>query len=110
VGVNLMGVVHGIRSFLPIMIEQDSEAHIVNTASLGGLIASGALCSDEIAVVGPLRIYALQREGPAEYLSCASTGRYQHRVFDRNRPAELPTPQRRRLIRIKCIREASRPN
>ena len=41
VGVNLMGVVHGIRTFLPIMIEQDSEAHIVNTASLAGFIASG---------------------------------------------------------------------
>lgn len=36
VGVNLMGVVHGLRSFLPIMIEQDTDAHIVNTASLGG--------------------------------------------------------------------------
>ncbi len=36
-----MGVVHGIRSFLPIMVEQDSEAHIVKTASLAGLIASG---------------------------------------------------------------------
>lgn len=37
-GVNLMGVVHGIRNFIPIMIEQREEAHIVNTASLAGLI------------------------------------------------------------------------
>lgn len=36
-GVNLMGAIHGIKAFLPIMIEQDSEAHIVNTASLAGL-------------------------------------------------------------------------
>jgi len=36
VGVNLMGVVHGIRTFLPIMIEQDSEAHIVNTVRWQG--------------------------------------------------------------------------
>ena len=36
-GVNLMGVVHGIRTFIPIMIEQGEEAHIVNTASLAGL-------------------------------------------------------------------------
>src|SRR5580704_17515505 len=42
-GVNLMGVVHGIRAFLPVMIEQDTEAHIVNTASLAGLIPGGAL-------------------------------------------------------------------
>src|ERR1700759_808762 len=35
--VNLMGVMYGQRAFLPIMIEQDCEAHIVNTASLAGL-------------------------------------------------------------------------
>lgn len=37
-GVNLMGVIHGIRSFIPAMIEQGAEAHIVNTASMAGLI------------------------------------------------------------------------
>ena len=36
--VNLMGVVHGIQTFMPIMLEQDSEAHVVNTASVAGLI------------------------------------------------------------------------
>lgn len=38
VGVNLMGVVHGIRSFVPRLIEQ-GEGHVVNTASLAGLSA-----------------------------------------------------------------------
>ena len=33
-----MGVIHGIQAFMPIMLEQDSEAHIVNTASAAGLI------------------------------------------------------------------------
>ncbi|MEU5588878.1 SDR family NAD(P)-dependent oxidoreductase [Streptomyces chrestomyceticus] len=42
-GVNLMGVVHGIRTFLPVMIEQDEEAHIVNTASMAGLLPGGSL-------------------------------------------------------------------
>ena len=36
--VNLMGVVHGIQTFLPIMLEQDTEAHVVNTASITGLV------------------------------------------------------------------------
>jgi len=40
VGVNLMGVVHGVRTFTPILIEE-GEGHIVNTASMAGLI-SGA--------------------------------------------------------------------
>lgn len=38
VGINLYGVVHGIRAFLPIMQEQ-GEGHIVNTASMAGLMA-----------------------------------------------------------------------
>ena len=37
-GVNLMGVIHGIHTFMPIMLEQNTEAHIVNTASLAGLL------------------------------------------------------------------------
>ena len=37
-GVNLMGVVHGIHAFLPAMLEQGAEAHIVNTASTSGLV------------------------------------------------------------------------
>ena len=36
--VMVMGVVHGIRSFVPKMLAQGDEAHIVNTASMGGLI------------------------------------------------------------------------
>jgi len=35
-GVNLWGVIHGIRAFLPILINQ-GEGHIVNTASIAGL-------------------------------------------------------------------------
>lgn len=37
IGINLYGVIHGIRAFLPIMTEQGS-GHIVNTASMAGLI------------------------------------------------------------------------
>src|SRR5262245_38711697 len=36
--VNLRGVIHGIRSFVPILLAQ-GEGHIVNTASVAGLIA-----------------------------------------------------------------------
>jgi NAD(P)-dependent dehydrogenase (short-subunit alcohol dehydrogenase family) len=38
-GVNLWGVIHGVRVFLPIMLRQGEEGHIVNTASLAGLMA-----------------------------------------------------------------------
>lgn len=37
--VNLWGVIHGIRTFVPIMAGQDSECHIVNTASMAAVTA-----------------------------------------------------------------------
>ena len=38
-GVNLWGVIHGIRTFVPRMLEQGGPAHVVNTASMAGLIS-----------------------------------------------------------------------
>ena len=38
IGINLWGVIHGVRIFVPIMLGQDTECHIVNTASVAGLI------------------------------------------------------------------------
>ena len=36
IGVNMMGVVHGINAFVPVMLEQDDEGHVVNTSSGNG--------------------------------------------------------------------------
>ncbi len=36
-GVNLWGVIHGVRAFLPTLMEQ-GEGHIVNSASIAGLV------------------------------------------------------------------------
>ena len=40
VDINLFGVVHGIRSFVPRMIKAGRAARIINTASVGGFLAS----------------------------------------------------------------------
>lgn len=37
-GVNLWGVIHGIRSFVPRMLAQETKCHIVNTASILGMV------------------------------------------------------------------------
>jgi len=42
-GVNLFGVIHGIRSFVPRMLEQAEPARVVNTASVAGITASPML-------------------------------------------------------------------
>lgn len=52
-GVNLWGVIHGLRVFLPAMLEQN-EGHIVNTASVAGLFAApfmGPYNASKFAVV-----------------------------------------------------------
>ena len=39
--VNVMGVVHGIRAFVPRMLASGEEGHIVNTGSMAGLVTGG---------------------------------------------------------------------
>jgi NAD(P)-dependent dehydrogenase (short-subunit alcohol dehydrogenase family) len=54
-GVNLWGVINGIRAFVPILLRQGEEAHIVNTASVAGLIAGAGDASytaSKFGVVG----------------------------------------------------------
>lgn len=38
--INVMGVVHGINAFVPAMLEEGKPAHIVNTGSVGSLVAA----------------------------------------------------------------------
>jgi NAD(P)-dependent dehydrogenase (short-subunit alcohol dehydrogenase family) len=52
VGVNFWGVVHGIRTFVPLLLQQD-EGHVVNTASAAGLLPGslGSYSATKHAVV-----------------------------------------------------------
>lgn len=55
--INVKGVINGVAAFLPRMLEQDDERHILNTASGAGLVASGmmplgAYTTSKYAVVG----------------------------------------------------------
>jgi NAD(P)-dependent dehydrogenase (short-subunit alcohol dehydrogenase family) len=53
--VNVYGIVHAIRSFVPRMLAQDADSHIVNTASMGGLVTnaySGPYYASKFAAVG----------------------------------------------------------
>jgi NAD(P)-dependent dehydrogenase (short-subunit alcohol dehydrogenase family) len=52
-GVDLWGVIHGVHTFLPIMLRQTTAAHIVNTASIAGLVSG-------VAYLGP---YAVAKVG-----------------------------------------------
>lgn len=55
VDVNLWGVIHGVRSFVPILLDNPDGGRIVNTASMGGLFGlpfSGPYTTTKHAVVG----------------------------------------------------------
>lgn len=51
-GINLYGVTHALRAFVPRMLASNEEAHIVNTASLAGLIAEPALAAYNVSKFG----------------------------------------------------------
>jgi NAD(P)-dependent dehydrogenase (short-subunit alcohol dehydrogenase family) len=54
-GVNLWGVVHGLLAFLPGMLAHGQGGHVVNTASMAGLVATaglGVYNASKYAVVG----------------------------------------------------------
>ena len=94
-GVNLMGVVHGIHTFLPLMIKQDTEAHIVNTASMAGLIANMTLYgTTKFAVVGLSEsLYLeLKRARLKPNISVLCPGFVDTNILNahRNRPAGFP--------------------
>ena len=53
--VNFWGVVHGVETFVPRLLAQDQGGHIVNTASMAGLVGMewlGVYCASKYAVVG----------------------------------------------------------
>jgi NAD(P)-dependent dehydrogenase (short-subunit alcohol dehydrogenase family) len=94
-GVDLWGVIHGVQTFLPIMLRQGTPAHIVNTASLAGLLSGTAqLGPYGVAKVGvvslseTLRI-ELSASGAPVGVSVLCPGLVNTNVLDcdRNRPA-----------------------
>jgi len=94
IGVNLWGVVHGIEAFVPRMIERGEPGHIVNTASMAGLIASeglGVYNTTKYAVVGLSETLQkdLRRHDIGVSVLCPMGVATAIRTSERNRPAGL---------------------
>jgi len=98
-GVNLWGVIHGIRAFVPRMLSQ-GEGHVVNTASIAGLLSAPGMapyCASKHAVVAiseclhhDLNLVA----GGKVKVSVVCPAWVRTRIADseRNRPASAPRP------------------
>ncbi len=94
VGVNLWGVVHGLLAFVPRMIAGGEGGHIVNTASMAGLIASqglGVYNTTKYAVVGLSETLAkdLRSHGIGVTVVCPMGVATRIRQAGRNRPSAL---------------------
>jgi NAD(P)-dependent dehydrogenase (short-subunit alcohol dehydrogenase family) len=95
-GVNLMGIVHGLRAFVPRMLASGAEGHVVNTASLAGLLTfpdGGPYATSKHAAVVASEVLALQlaQRGAPIGVSVLCPAWVSTRILDdeRNRPEQL---------------------
>lgn len=94
--VNLMGVVHGVRSFVPRMLAHGHKAHVVNTASAAGLLSppgTSVYCASKHAVVALSECLEQELRAAKSTIgvSVLCPGFVKTGIADaaRNRPAEL---------------------
>ena len=97
-GVNLWGVVHGIRTFVPLMIEQ-GQGHVVNTASVAGLTSAAFLgpynaTKHAVVTISETLYRDLQSVGAPVGVSVLCPGFVRTGIADseRNRPDWAPAP------------------
>jgi NAD(P)-dependent dehydrogenase (short-subunit alcohol dehydrogenase family) len=99
-GVNLWSVIHGMRVFVPLMLAQDTECHIVNTASMAGLISGPGLGVYKVTKHGVVTLsetlyHELAERGAKVKVSVLCPGIVNTRIMEsaRNRPGRLPTSE-----------------
>ena len=95
--VNLMGVVHGVRSFVPRMLAGGDEGHIVNTASVAGLLTgSGPYFASKhgVSCLSEGLYKDLKTAGAKLSASVLCPGVIRTQILDaeRNRPAQFGGP------------------
>ena len=94
-GVNLWGVIHGVHFFVPPMLAQASEGHIVNTASMAGVVSSPGgiypVTKHAIVALSETLYHELTLTGAKVKVSVLCPGLVNTRILDsaRNRPADL---------------------
>ena len=95
-GSNLWSVIHGVRVFTPILLEQGGEGHIVNTASVAGFITVGtsapyAVSKHGVVALSETLYHELRAEQANIGVSVLCPAWVNTNIWNaqRNRPAEL---------------------
>ncbi|HEX8710528.1 MAG TPA: SDR family NAD(P)-dependent oxidoreductase, partial [Terracidiphilus sp.] len=96
IGVNVWGVIHGVKVFTPLMLAQKTECHIVNTASMAGLTVGGfsapySVTKHAVVALSESLYLALQKQNALVNASVLCPGLVNTNInnVERNRPAEL---------------------
>ena len=114
-GVNLWSVIHGLRVFGQIMDAQDTEAHIVNTASMAGLVHGGGaygVTKHAVVALSESMYFELEQKGSKLHVSVLCPGFVQTNITDsgRNRQerygqAAPPEPTEEQQARFQFVSE-----
>jgi NAD(P)-dependent dehydrogenase (short-subunit alcohol dehydrogenase family) len=95
-GVNLWGVIHGVRAFLPRLLTNGTDGHMVNTASMAGLLSAPGMAVYDVSKHGVVTLteslyHELRLLGAPVGVSVVCPGAVATRIMDsgRNRPAHL---------------------
>ena len=93
-GVNLGGVINGVQTFLPELMRHGVEAHLINTASVGGLVGMRNLSiynASKFAVVGLTEALRadMKANGMGVSVLCPGVIATALTTSERNRPAHL---------------------
>lgn len=114
-GVNLWSVIYGVQTFVPQMLKQDTECHIVNTASMAGLMGGTTNACYSVTKFGVVALTEnlyqdLMTEQAKIGVSVLCPGFVNTNIFDsgRNRPNHLnnsaeevePTPEQAQRIEM----------
>lgn len=120
-GVNLWSVIHGLRVFAPIMHAQNSEGHIVNTASMAGLVHGGGaygVTKHAVVALSESAHFELAEAGSKVKVSVLCPGFVQTRIIDsqRNRQERFPQTdleptdtQRARMETVRAMVDGGMP-
>jgi NAD(P)-dependent dehydrogenase (short-subunit alcohol dehydrogenase family) len=114
-GVNLYGVLHGIRAFVPIMLEQNEPGHVVNTCSMAGLIntpLSGAYNVSKHAALSLTETLYHELRMKQSPVGCSALCPELIRTgianSDRNRPPHLKRPENADTPEMELVEQAIR--
>ncbi|HUI58418.1 MAG TPA: SDR family NAD(P)-dependent oxidoreductase [Bryobacteraceae bacterium] len=123
IGVNLWGVIHGVKVFTPLMLAQNTECHIVNTSSGAGLIVGGfsapySVTKHAVVALSESLYLSLQQQNSLVKVSVLCPGLVRTNIIDaernrpdqlRNEPATLTPEMQAGLAAFKAAVEASMP-